>query len=86
MINIKVGTNVHDDPMVKSLSVSQFTIHPNYKHGSFEHDVALIKLRFPVQSTNVIRTICLPNKSLKMRELMSYRYCAVSGFGERAEG
>ena len=81
-----MGTNVHDDPMVTSFAVSQFIVHPNYKSGFFEHDIALIKLQSPLQSTDVIRTICLPKKSMNVKEMMSFRYCVVSGFGEMAHG
>lgn len=83
-INVKMGTNVRDDPTVKRHRVSKFIIHPNY--ANFDYDAALIKLEKPIFFTNKIRTICLPNKNVTEVKLRSFRYCVMTGLGWFYEG
>ena len=79
-----MGTNVRNDPMVKSHRISQFIIHPNY--AKFNYDAALVKLENPIFFTNKIRKICLPNKNISQAKLMSFRYCVVTGVGMLYDG
>ena len=85
-IFLKVGTNVANDAMVKNHSISHFMLHPNFDPQTHENDIALIKLNSSIRFTNAIKTICLPSNINSLKQMMSFRYCVVTGLGRIAEG
>ena len=73
-----------NDPNVPKLSVSHIVNHPSY--FDFHHDISLIRLEKPVELTDDIKLICLPN-GIPDREIKkSYSYCILSGLGHIARG
>ncbi|KAM3598376.1 uncharacterized protein V6R79_017192 [Siganus canaliculatus] len=43
----------------KVFYVSNVVVHPGYKSGSFEHDIALLQLTSPVELEDLIKPVCL---------------------------
>ena len=81
-----MGTNLREDPEVKSLPVSQIITHSNYDATSNTYDVALIKLKNPILFSKSIRKVCLPDTGLSQENLMSFRRCAIAGMGQISNG
>lgn len=42
-------------------NVSEWIIHPNYDANTILNDISMIKLQKPIEFTNTISPICLPN-------------------------
>jgi len=51
-----------DEDGEQVLSVSETHLHPKYRKGVFDYNFALLKLSSPVQFTDHISPICLPNQ------------------------
>lgn len=45
-------------------NVSEWIIHPDYDEISIQNDVSLIKLENPIEFSDTISPICLPNQTL----------------------
>lgn len=65
---IRVVLGDHDqttteDAPAKMRAVAAIIRHRNFDADSYNHDIALLKLRKPVEFTKNIRPICLPSSS-----------------------
>lgn len=47
------------NPNEVSRTVAQIIIHPNFSSNTFDNDICLVRLSFPVTFTNYIRPVCL---------------------------
>jgi len=67
---------------VVHVGASKVIPHPDYKgekvRGLFS-DVALLKLKHPVNYTDTIRPICLPSPDVDLDQL---KVCYATGFGD----
>ncbi|KAE8625750.1 hypothetical protein XENTR_v10006382 [Xenopus tropicalis] len=67
--------------------VSKIIMHEHY-YGSKtnnDNDIALLKLTTPVNYTDYVVPLCLPEKQFAVQELLSIRYSTVSGWGRLLE-
>ena len=82
-IYIKAGTNIFSDPSAIAHKVTHVVSHPDFVEDDSDSpdDIALIKLKSPITFSNLIRPICLPERVLDNRTLMSFRHCILSGYG-----
>lgn len=48
------------------ITTTEYEIHPRYDDHEFHNDLAIITLPSPVNFTNAIRPICLPQYDLNM--------------------
>uniref|UniRef100_A0A8C6UE93 Peptidase S1 domain-containing protein n=1 Tax=Neogobius melanostomus TaxID=47308 RepID=A0A8C6UE93_9GOBI len=65
-------------------NVIQVELHPDYNTGgSFDHDIALLKMSSPVTFTNYIQPVCLADKTSTLNNGLSMW---VSGWGRLTEG
>ncbi|XP_046504758.1 plasma kallikrein [Equus quagga] len=62
--------------------IKEIIIHPNYKISENGHDIALIKLKFPLNYTESQKPICLPFKD---DANTIYTNCWVTGWGYTKE-
>ncbi|XP_051876972.1 coagulation factor IX-like [Pristis pectinata] len=64
-------------------SVENVTLYPSYNpnRSRYDHDIALILLKTPINFTPFIIPICLPEKHFAERVLMAQSYGTVSGWG-----
>ncbi|KAM8977459.1 coagulation factor VII-like [Pelodytes ibericus] len=69
-------------------NVSKIIVHENYigKKFNYDNDIALLKLDRPVNYTDFVVPLCLPERLFAVRELLSIRYSTVSGWGRLLEG
>ncbi|XP_060636572.2 serine protease 27-like [Anolis sagrei] len=72
-------------PSMVSASVSQIIVHPYYAGSGLSADIALMKLEEPVQFSQTIMPICLPNSSDSDR-FSSGMTCSTTGWGVFIEG
>ena len=62
--------------------VSMIIRHKGFKAGSYNHDIALLKLSKPIKYSSFVRPICLPKQGLEERVGAK---CYVSGWGRISE-
>lgn len=70
-----------DETPVMMRAVTSIVIHRNFDLNTYNHDIALLKLRRPIKYTKNIRPICLPG----IKDPAG-RYGTVVGWGRTAEG
>ncbi|KAJ7424935.1 transmembrane protease serine 5-like protein [Pitangus sulphuratus] len=58
--------------------VQEIVHHPLYNHNSLDYDIALMKLRVPLNFSAAIRAVCLPPSH---QDLLQGTQCWVSGWG-----
>uniref|UniRef100_A0A8C9F2P7 Peptidase S1 domain-containing protein n=1 Tax=Pavo cristatus TaxID=9049 RepID=A0A8C9F2P7_PAVCR len=66
--------------------VSKIIRHEEYTNGQVNHDIALLKLETPMNLTDFVVPICLPEKRFAMYELSSIKFSTVSGWGRLLDG
>lgn len=76
---IKVGAILFPDHFSVTYKVSHIINHPEY--AKINNDITLVRLAKPVQITNFVKPICLPNGILDSDIEKSYKYCILTGFG-----
>lgn len=86
---IRVVLGDHDqttteDAPAKMRAVAAIIRHRNFDADSYNHDIALLKLRKPVEFTKNIRPICLPSSSGSFDP--AGKMGTVVGWGRTAEG
>ncbi|XP_013776846.1 proclotting enzyme-like isoform X2 [Limulus polyphemus] len=64
----------------QELAVESFKIHEHHKHGSFENDLAILKLERPVEYSESISPVCLPYNLLKRN--IGAKTAFVTGWGQ----
>ncbi|XP_053311220.1 coagulation factor VII [Spea bombifrons] len=69
-------------------NISQIIVHENYigKSSNYDNDIALLKMDHPVNYTDYVVSLCLPERRFAVQELMSIRYSTVTGWGRLLEG
>ncbi|XP_031793751.1 transmembrane protease serine 12 isoform X1 [Sarcophilus harrisii] len=68
----------------KKIKIDDIIIHPEYKHNTFENDIALIHLKDPVTYNDFVQPICLPFFN-DVPKITSAKRCFISGWGKRRE-
>uniref|UniRef100_F6ZEH9 Transmembrane protease serine 12-like n=1 Tax=Monodelphis domestica TaxID=13616 RepID=F6ZEH9_MONDO len=69
----------------KEIKIDTIIIHPEFKHITFENDVALVHLKRPVTYNNLVQPICLP-VLYGIPKITETTRCFISGWGKRTEG
>lgn len=62
MIHCFLGlTNVQNETTMQEFGVERIIRHPQYIFGpSFDYDIALFRLKRPIEFSAIVRPICLP--------------------------
>ena len=68
------------DGWEQTRSVEKVILHPNYNFCSSDHDLALVKLSSPVELSDRVSPVCLPQRSDEER-LNAKSTCFVTGWG-----
>lgn len=78
-IEAQFGAFSPSDPDAVSLSVDRNISHPSFNpaDGTLLNDIALLRLASPVQFTDIVRPICLPDI-----DFYSYDVCYATGWGQ----
>ncbi|XP_078012974.1 transmembrane protease serine 12-like [Phascolarctos cinereus] len=81
-----IGVNsILQNPMKdKKIQIDFIIIHPEFKHNTFENDIALIHLKDAVTYNDFVQPICLPFFN-DMPTLDDTKRCFISGWGKRTE-
>jgi len=66
------------DPDAVYASVSHVIPHPYYRFQGVRNDIGLLRLSRPVNYTDTIRPICLPQSILHLDQ---FKVCVDTGFG-----
>ena len=70
-----------DEPTQQVRQISKLVLHPHFNKGhQLNNDLALVKLDGPLEMTEFIRPVCLPNKQNK-RGRNVHQFCTVVGWG-----
>ncbi|XP_055384259.1 probable serine/threonine-protein kinase DDB_G0282963 isoform X1 [Condylostylus longicornis] len=73
-----------DDPEERDVFIHDWYIHEKYRSGNhMNNDIALIVIKNPVESTDYIQPICLPNGKI---EYENGKMCTISGWGSERTG
>ncbi|KAF7252536.1 Coagulation factor X isoform 1 [Varanus komodoensis] len=67
-------------------SVDKVYVHHKFVPETYDFDIALIKLREPIQFTENVIPACLPTADFANHVLMKQNHAIVSGFGRIVEG
>ncbi|KAM5288082.1 coagulation factor VII [Ctenodactylus gundi] len=62
--------------------VAQIIFPDKYARGSIDHDVVLLRLHRPVNLTDHVVPLCLPERAFSESALASVRFSRVSGWGQ----
>ncbi|XP_007940602.1 coagulation factor VII [Orycteropus afer afer] len=62
--------------------IDQIIIPDKYIQGKTNHDIALLRLRTPVNFTDYVVPLCLPDKTFSEQTLAYIRFSSVSGWGQ----
>uniref|UniRef100_A0A8C0H4T2 Coagulation factor VII n=1 Tax=Chelonoidis abingdonii TaxID=106734 RepID=A0A8C0H4T2_CHEAB len=76
----------HEDEGEQERKVSEIIMHEKYIPQTTDHDIALLRLEAPVNFSDYVVPICLPEKQFATSELSSIRFSTVSGWGRLIEG
>ena len=76
MISFLTGTE-------KIIKVSKIVRHEDYKLGSYDADITLVKLEKPVKYSTFIKPVCLPDED---QDETVGDSCYVTGWGRTQEG
>ncbi|XP_046396916.1 venom protease-like [Ischnura elegans] len=63
------------------VSIVGKTMHPNYNPTSYQNDIAILTLQYPVRSTMAIHPICLPDSQELRSKTFARNYPFVAGWG-----
>ncbi|NXU80302.1 FA7 factor, partial [Oreotrochilus melanogaster] len=76
----------YDEKTEQESGVAKMITHEGYTNGQVNHDIALLRLETPVNLTDYVVPICLPEKRFAMHELSSIKFSTVSGWGRLLDG
>ncbi|NWX12217.1 FA7 factor, partial [Aegotheles bennettii] len=76
----------YDDKTEQRSGVARVIVHEGYTIGQVNNDIALLRLETPVNLTDYVVPICLPEKRFAMTELFSIKFSRVSGWGRLLDG
>ncbi|NWR93944.1 FA7 factor, partial [Furnarius figulus] len=87
-LRVRLGEHkINEDEKTEQESgVSRMIIHEGYTIGQVNNDIALLSLETPVNLTDYVVPICLPEKRFAVYELSSIKFSTVSGWGRLLDG
>ncbi|KAL5014554.1 hypothetical protein ScPMuIL_008824 [Solemya velum] len=74
--------NEKDDEFVKTYSISEIKVHEEFKPGTLDSDIALVRLNGTAQFSERIKPICLPTQHISDSNLQPGRFGFVIGWGQ----
>ncbi|KAI1241641.1 Coagulation factor VII, partial [Lamprotornis superbus] len=75
-----------DENTEQESGVARMIIHEEYINGQVNNDIALLNLETPVNLTDYVVPICLPEKRFAVFELSTIKFSTVSGWGRLIDG
>ncbi|XP_068860499.1 coagulation factor VII [Aphelocoma coerulescens] len=75
-----------DEKTEQESGVARMIIHEGYMNGHVNNDIALLNLETPVNLTDYVVPICLPEKRFAVYELSTIKFSTVSGWGRLIDG
>ncbi|XP_069626355.1 coagulation factor VII isoform X2 [Haliaeetus albicilla] len=87
-LRVRLGEHAtnSDDKTEQESGVARIIIHEGYTNGQVNNDIALLGLETPVNLTDYVVPICLPEKQFAVYELSSIKFSTVSGWGRLLDG
>ncbi|XP_013809535.1 coagulation factor VII isoform X2 [Apteryx mantelli] len=87
-LQVRLGEHAinHDEKTEQERGVTRTIIHEGYTNGEVNNDIALLRLETPVNLTDYVVPICLPEKHLAVYDLPSIKFSTVSGWGRLIDG
>ncbi|XP_025911261.1 coagulation factor VII [Apteryx rowi] len=87
-LQVRLGEHAinHDEKTEQERGVTRTIIHEGYTNGEVNNDIALLRLETPVNLTDYVVPICLPEKHLAVYDLSSIKFSTVSGWGRLIDG
>src|SRR5579863_8749465 len=70
-----------DVPGAEDAQVENIIVHPNYRPGQFNYDIALVKLKKPI--TRTVQKVCLPQGR---GQHLGVKLVHLTGWGLTVEG
>ncbi|NXS67196.1 FA7 factor, partial [Pandion haliaetus] len=87
-LRVRLGEHAinYDEKTEQESGVARIIIHEGYTNGQVNNDIALLSLETPVNLTDYVVPICLPEKQFAVYELSSIKFSTVSGWGRLLDG
>ncbi|KFR05454.1 Coagulation factor VII, partial [Opisthocomus hoazin] len=87
-LRVRLGEHAinYDEKTEQESGVARIIIHEGYTNGQVNNDIALLHLETPVNLTDYVVPICLPEKRFAVYELSSIKFSTVSGWGRLLDG
>ncbi|XP_050413011.2 transmembrane protease serine 9 [Patella vulgata] len=81
---VEVGVGSSNKTKLSYYKVQLIDRHPNYNPSTFDYDIAVLTLQFPLPDDNpCMKPICLPSPGLSIEAGVQ---CVVAGWGAQIEG
>uniref|UniRef100_F7D6Z7 Coagulation factor VII n=1 Tax=Monodelphis domestica TaxID=13616 RepID=F7D6Z7_MONDO len=71
-----------DEGTEQKRNVADIIIHKQYVRLKINHDIALVRLQKPVNFTDYVVPLCLPEKAFSENHLAYIRFSSVTGWGQ----
>ncbi|XP_044525259.1 coagulation factor VII [Gracilinanus agilis] len=71
-----------DEGTEQKRKVADIIIHEQYVRQKINHDIALVRLQNPVNFTDYVVPLCLPERTFSEDHLAFIRFSSVSGWGQ----
>lgn len=81
--DVNLNNTVNDGATPLDIPIESTLIHEKYTSSPITNDVALVKLKYAVQYTDLIKPICLPAaQDFKSKSILDHQYAFVAGWGK----
>lgn len=80
--DVNLNDTVKDGATPLDVPIESTLIHEKYTSSPITNDVALVKLRYAVKYTNLIKPICLPVAHEFRTSILDHQYAFVAGWGK----
>uniref|UniRef100_A0A8C4VAQ4 Coagulation factor VII n=1 Tax=Falco tinnunculus TaxID=100819 RepID=A0A8C4VAQ4_FALTI len=85
-VQLRVRLGMYLPLLILSRCVARIIVHERYVNGQVDNDIALLNLETPMNLTDYVVPICLPEKRFAVYELSSIKFSTVSGWGRLLDG
>ena len=77
------NTEESTEPSQQFRMIEEIIMHPDYKH--YRHDIAVIRLETPIEWTDYVQPICLPDSGGSEGDVDTIKRAYIAGWGNRWE-
>ena len=82
-VEVRLGNvKINNNEGIQRIPISNIISHPQYRCHTINNDVAILKLKFKAQISDIVKPICLETKSVTTLDITPSTNLVVIGWGE----